>query len=207
MNRNRAAFLDKDGTLIENVPYNVAPDLIRLTPGAAEGLTLLHERGYRLIVVSNQPGVALGYFPESALEDVEDRLREILSEIGIPLEAFVYCPHHPGGIVAPYARACDCRKPAPGMIAGYASAHGIDLARSWLLGDILDDVEAGHRAGCRSVLIDNGNETEWVLTPEREPFFIAADLLQAARVISRIDAGASLLDPDRIPVAGGVHGR
>ncbi len=183
MNGARAVFLDKDGTLIENIPYNVAPERIRLAPGAEEGLTLLHEHGYRLIVVSNQSGVARGYFEESALAAIEDRLREILSGIGIPLAEFVYCPHHPEGVVATYAVTCDCRKPAPGMIVKSARAHGIDPARSWLVGDILDDVEAGRRAGCRTILLDNGDESEWVLSPDRQPHHKAADMAEAARII------------------------
>jgi histidinol-phosphate phosphatase family protein len=183
MNSDRAVFLDKDGTLIENVPYNVAPDLIRLTPGAGEGLALLHQRGYRLFVVSNQPGVAFGHFPESALAAVNDRLRELLAAHGITLSGFTYCPHHPHGRVAPYARVCDCRKPAAGMIVTAARMHGLDLTRCWLVGDILDDVEAGRRAGCRTILIDNGNETEWVLPPDRQPHHTATDLAQAAQII------------------------
>jgi histidinol-phosphate phosphatase family protein len=192
---DRAVFLDKDGTLIEDVPYNVDPALIRLGPGAREGLPLLHQRGYRLFVVSNQPGVAHGYFPESALAAVADRLRELLAGLGLPLAGFSYCPHHPNGQRAPFAVACDCRKPAPGMIARAAEAHGLDLARSWMVGDILDDIQAGRAAGCRTVLIDNGNETEWVLTPDRRPHHTAADLAEAARII--VDHDRS----DPVPVA------
>lgn len=183
MNGDRAVFLDKDGTLIEDIPYNVDPALIRLGPGAQEGLVLLHERGYRLVVVSNQSGVARGYFPESALAAVEDRLRELFAALGLTLAAFAYCPHHLDGRVARFAHACDCRKPAPGMILRAAAAHGLDLARSWLVGDILDDIQAGRTDGCRTVLIDNGNETEWVLTPGRRPHHTAADLAEAARII------------------------
>src|SRR5262245_36427310 len=95
----RAVFLDKDGTLIEDVPYNVDPGQIRLTPGAATGLRLLHERGFRLLIISNQSGVARGYFPEQALAAVEERLRELLAEVGVPLAGFYYCPHHPQGVV------------------------------------------------------------------------------------------------------------
>jgi histidinol-phosphate phosphatase family protein len=187
---NRAVFLDKDGTLVEDVPYNLAPELIRLTPGAEEALALLHERGFRLIVVTNQPGVALGYFRESALVAVHDRLRDLLAAHSIPLAAFLYCPHHPAGSVAPYAHDCDCRKPAAGMIVEAAKEHRLDLGRSWLVGDILDDIEAGRRAGCRTILLDNGNETEWVLTPDRRPHHTAAGLAQAARIIVAPDRDA-----------------
>jgi D-glycero-D-manno-heptose 1,7-bisphosphate phosphatase len=187
MTGNRAVFLDKDGTLIEDIAYNVDPELIRLAPGAEEGLCLLHDAGYRLFVVSNQSGVARGLFPESSLAAVGDRLRELLTRWGVPLAGFAYCPHHPEGTVERYARDCDCRKPAPGLIRRAADQHGFNLARSWLIGDILDDIEAGRRAGCRTILIDNGNETEWVLTAGRRPHRRAADLAAAARIIVSAD--------------------
>lgn len=180
---DRAVFLDKDGTLIENVPYNVDPALIRLMPGAGAGARALHRAGYRLIVISNQAGVARGYFPEAALVAVERRLRELLAAEGVPLAGFYYCPHHPAGTVADLAIACECRKPQPGLIRRAAGEHGIDVAASWMVGDILDDVEAGLRAGCRAVLLDNGHETEWVRSRWRWPDYTAPDLVAAARVI------------------------
>jgi len=203
MNGDRAVFLDKDGTLIEDIPYNVDPALIRLGPGAEEGLALWHERGYRLIVVSNQPGVAHGYFPESALAAVEDRLRELLTAIGVPLAGFSYCPHHPDGKVAALARACACRKPAPGMIVRAAEVQGIDLARSWLVGDILDDIQAGRSAGCRTVLLENGHETRWVLTPDRQPHHRVPDLAEAARVIVAHDRSRALAGDGELDARGG----
>src|SRR5579875_2452690 len=146
MASRRAVFLDKDGTIIENVPYNVDPALIRLAPGAEEGLERLHRAGYLLFVVSNQSGVARGYFPESALEGVAARLEELLAAFGVPLSGFAYCPHHPEALVEGYAVTCDCRKPEPGLILRMAAEHGIDLARSWMIGDILDDIQAGRAA-------------------------------------------------------------
>lgn len=179
----RAVFLDKDGTLIEDVPYNVDPDRIRFTPGALQGLFLLHTSGYKLFVVSNQSGVARGYFEEDALSGVEQRLRDILDANGIPLAGFYYCPHHPEGTVKAYSYECDCRKPAPGMILRAAQEHNIDLSRSWLVGDILNDIEAGRRAGCKTVLLDNGHETEWEVTRERMPHHLAGDLAEASLII------------------------
>src|SRR5690242_8865766 len=127
-NLNRAVFLDKDGTLIDDVPYNVDPSLVRLARGVAEGLPVLHGLGYRIIVVSNQSGVARGMFPEQALKPIEARLRELLAAVGVPLEGFYYCPHHPEGTDPRYALACDCRKPEPGLIERAATDHRIDLA-------------------------------------------------------------------------------
>jgi D-glycero-D-manno-heptose 1,7-bisphosphate phosphatase len=184
---NHAVFLDKDGTLIEDVPYNVNVKYIQLTPGAIEGLCLLQKAGYKLIVITNQSGIARGYFPESALITVEERLRRLLYQEGIYLEGFYYCPHHPDGVVSEFAIACECRKPAPGLLLRAACEHNIDLHSSWFIGDILNDVEAGHRAGCKTVLINNGNETEWDLSPIRIPDLIVTNLVDAAQMILSTD--------------------
>ncbi|HEX2267435.1 MAG TPA: HAD family hydrolase [Actinomycetota bacterium] len=178
-----AVFLDKDGTLVENVPYSADPVKMRLCPGAAEGIRMLGEAGFRLFVVSNQSGVARGHFGEHELVGVEARLRTLMGQAGVKLDAFYYCPHHPEGSVAEYSLACDCRKPEPGMILNAGRDHAIDLAGSWLIGDILDDVEAGRRAGCRTILIDNGHETEWRTSPDRTPDHVAANLIEAAEII------------------------
>ncbi len=183
----RAVFLDKDGTLIRDVPYNVDPASVRLLPGTGEGLARLHAAGYRLIVITNQSGVARGRFAIEALAGVEARLRELLGPFGVPLAGFYFCPHHPEGTVPAYTRSCECRKPGPGMIRRASADHGVDPARSWFIGDILHDIEAGHRAGCRAILIDNGHETEWDLTPARTPDGRAADLDEAARLILAAD--------------------
>lgn len=164
-----AIFLDKDGTLIEDVPYNVDPALIRLMPGVGEVLRSLQEAGFALVVVTNQSGVARGLFPESALGGVEARLRELLAEDGVTLAGFYACPHHPEGTVPEYAQDCDCRKPGPGLLRRAAGELNLDLDASWMVGDILNDIEAGRRAGCRAVLLDLGGETEWVPGPYRTP--------------------------------------
>ncbi len=178
-----AVFLDKDGTVIRDVPYNADPNLIQLAPGAAEGLASLAAAGYRLIVISNQSGVAHGHFDEAALVPVERRLRELLAEHGIELDGFYYCPHHPDAALERYRCRCECRKPAPGLVLRAAKEHQVDLSRSWFVGDILNDIEAGRRAGCRSALIDNGNETLWQFSPERMPDVFASDLAEAASMI------------------------
>src|SRR5262249_14510271 len=123
----RAVFLDKDGTLVEDVPYNADPARIRLAAGCAAGLRSLCAAGYRLFVVSNQSGVARGYFPEAALVDVERRLRDLLGELGVPLAGLYYCPHHPEGRVAECARRCECRKPEPGLLLRAAGDSRLDL--------------------------------------------------------------------------------
>jgi len=179
-----AVFLDKDGTLLDDVPYNIDPSLMRLAPGACEALTLLASQPFALFVISNQSGVALGKFQRAALKDVEAELVRMFAECGATLAGAYWCPHHPDGSVAPYATACDCRKPAPGLLLRAAREHRLDLARSWFIGDILDDVEAGNRAGCRTILLDNGHETEWIEGPQRVPNARAADLHEAARIVA-----------------------
>lgn len=191
MNPRKAIFLDKDGTLVNDVPYNVDPDLIVLSPNAAAGLRLFAELGYRLLVVSNQAGVARGYFEEGALDAVWRRLDELLAEQGVGIAGYYYCPHHAEGTVREYARVCACRKPLPGMLLSAAAGHGIDLAASWMVGDILHDIEAGRRAGCKTILIDNGNETEWLISPLRTPHLTAPDLLAAAQRVAVIDGSAA----------------
>src|SRR5687767_8859310 len=159
----KAVFIDKDGTLIPDLPYNVDTSLITLQEGAVEGLKLLQSAGFLLIIISNQAGVAYGYFKEADVLSVEEKLKELLSPEGVSLDGFFYCPHHPEGKVEAYSIKCSCRKPEAGMILKAAETFSIDLSRSWMIGDILNDVEAGHNAGCRSILIDNGNETEWIM--------------------------------------------
>ncbi len=192
-----AIFLDKDGTLIEDVPYNVDPALIRLYPDVPEALRRFRAAGYRLIVISNQAGVARGYFEESALAGVRETLYRLLAAEGVPLDGFYYCPHHPDGVVAGYAVSCQCRKPGPGMILRAAREHGVDLAGSWMIGDILNDVEAGSRAGCRTVLVDKGNETEWVAGAGRTPDLVVGTVLEAALRIAGDSSG-----PPRLLRAG-----
>jgi D,D-heptose 1,7-bisphosphate phosphatase len=180
--KKKAIFLDKDGTLIKDVPYNVDPDLVELVPGC-ERLKALQDLGYQLIVVSNQSGIALGYFTETRLMQAVDRMFQLLAERQVFPLAFYYCPHAVNGTVAPYALPCSCRKPQPGLILRAAADLGIDTSSSWMIGDILDDVEAGNRAGCQTILIDNGNETEWRVDDRREPHYVRTTLAEAARLI------------------------
>lgn len=184
----RAIFLDKDGTLVDDLPYNVDPRRMTLARGAGPALRLMGELGYHLFVVSNQAGVARGLFDEAALPPLFATLAVMLKHAGARLDGYYWCPHHPEGIVAAHALECGCRKPQPGMLLRAAREHDIDLTRSWMVGDILNDVEAGRRAGCRTVLIDNGNETEWLRSPLRMPDVTVPGLLEAARAIQQHDA-------------------
>jgi histidinol-phosphate phosphatase family protein len=171
-------FLDKDGTLVADVPYNADPARIRLLPGAGEAARALHAAGWRLAVVTNQSGVARGLFPESALAGVEARVRELLGEFGVPLAGFFYCPHHPDGVVPGYAIACGCRKPAPGLVLAAAERLVVDPRDCWAVGNSDCDIEAGRRAGCRTILIAP-SATE----PTAEPTARAVDLAAAAAIV------------------------
>jgi D-glycero-D-manno-heptose 1,7-bisphosphate phosphatase len=170
----RLVCLDKDGTLVIDEPYNVDPARIRPTPGARRAIRDLADAGFRLAVVSNQPGVALGHFAAEDLSAVGAWLSDFFADAGAQLDGFYVCPHADG---------CACRKPQPGLVAQALRDHGARSEASWMVGDILDDVEAGNRAGCRTALIENGNETEWLDGPMRHPTLTAPDLATAARRI------------------------
>jgi D-glycero-D-manno-heptose 1,7-bisphosphate phosphatase len=175
-----AVFIDKDGTLVHDVPPNVEVDRVRLRSDAGVALGRLQRQGYALVLVSNQPGVAQGLFDEAALAAAWERLALQLALYRVAFDGIYYCPHHPDGRDPRYARECDCRKPQAGLLHRAAAEHGLDLTRSWLIGDILDDIEAGRRAGCRTVMLDVGAETEWRRGPLREPDHTARGLAEAA---------------------------
>jgi HAD superfamily hydrolase (TIGR01662 family) len=179
----RAVIFDKDGTLIENVPYNADPRLVRLAPCAGDALRFLHGAGYRIMVASNQSGLARGYFDENALAATWARIEALAHAEGVGLDGFFYCPHHPEGSVPGWSIECGCRKPAPGLLLRAAYTAGIPAQRCWMVGDILDDIEAGRRAGMRTVLIENGNETEWRRGPQRWPDLVVSNLSEAALAI------------------------
>jgi len=163
----RAVFIDKDGTLVEDVPYNVDPTLLRFRAGALAALAALADAGFMLLLATNQSGLAQGFFTRVQFSRLQRALEERLqAEAGVHLLDVLVCPHAAGPGGAP---ACLCRKPAPGMLTRAARVHGLDLAASWMVGDTLDDVEAGRRAGSRAVLLDVGGETLWQRSPMRTP--------------------------------------
>jgi histidinol-phosphate phosphatase family protein len=179
----RAVFLDKDGTLVYDTSSDADPDRVELLPRVGAGLRRLQDAGYLLIVASNQPGVALGRFPASALTRIEARIDELLEPFGVMITAYCWCMHHPAGVRASGMLACACRKPRPGLLLDAAAVHGIALERSWMIGDVLDDVEAGARAGCGTVLVDRGNETRWRAGRVRTPRAIVYDFGDAVSFV------------------------
>jgi histidinol-phosphate phosphatase family protein len=176
----RAVFIDKDGTLIENRPHNVDPRRVVFPQGSFAALQRLAAAGYLIVVVSNQPGIALRRFDRAALDALAHWLKERLADAGVALAGFYACPHAPPATGMP---ACNCRKPNPGLLLRAAQELNIALDQSWMIGDILDDVEAGQRAGCRTVLLDVGNETEWQQGTHRTPTLRARTLAEAALLI------------------------
>jgi D-glycero-D-manno-heptose 1,7-bisphosphate phosphatase len=147
---SKAAFLDRDGTIHRDVHYLRHPEDIELFEGTADAIAALKAEGFRVIVVTNQSGVARGYFEEAALAVIHQALGERLREAnpGAVIDDFYYCPHHPEGTIERYARICDCRKPAPGLFVRAATEHDLDLTQSFCVGDKARDVEAGLDAGC-----------------------------------------------------------
>jgi D-glycero-D-manno-heptose 1,7-bisphosphate phosphatase len=181
----KAVFIDKDGTLIKNIPYNIDPGKIEFEADAIASLQMLQACGYQLILVSNQPGIALAYFSEEDVKELFKYLEYRLQLQGVQLNSYYYCPHYAHGVLEPYAKACYCRKPMPGMLLKAAMELDIDLELSWMIGDILDDTEAGNRAGCKTILLNNGNETEWMLTHNRQPSYICKSWKDAAGIIAQ----------------------
>ena len=151
-----AMLLDRDGVVIEEVHYLGDPSQVRLLPGAAAAIARLNRAGVAVVVVTNQAGVARGYFPESRVAEVHRRLDELLAAEGARVDRYYYCPHHPKAELPQYRIDCACRKPQPGMLQAAARELGLDLRRSWMVGDKLSDLETGLAAGCRVVLVRTG---------------------------------------------------
>ncbi len=182
MEAERAVLLDRDGVLIADVGHLTSPDQIRVLPRVPEALRRLRAAGWRLIVATNQSVVARGRITEEQLREIHRVLLEALRAQGAEIDAVYYCPHHPEGAVAEYRRVCDCRKPCPGMLLRAAQEWRLDLSRSVVVGDAPSDVEAGRRAGCRTVLIvgaDPAGARRGAPAPAA-PDHVARDLWEAA---------------------------
>lgn len=180
-----AVFLDRDGTIVEDVDYLTRPDQLRLIPGAAAAIRTINQMGYAAVIVTNQSAVARGMLSENALAGVHDRLREMLAAEGAHIDGIYYCPHLPDGNVAQYARTCDCRKPAPGMLLQAARDLGLDLTASVMIGDSLRDLEAGKAAGCRQLILVKTGQGSMAAGQAGSGDIIVDDLPAAIALLTR----------------------
>ena len=183
----KAVFLDRDNTIIDDPGYLADRGAVKLLPGADLAIRSLAKAGYKIIVVTNQSGVAKGLITEEALKAIHAEMCHQLSSRGAHLDAIYYCPYHPEGTVEPYAADSDLRKPSPGMLLKGARELDIDLRQSWMVGDSSRDVEAGQRAGCRTVRVRTHatRMTGEAIIDDVQPDFTARNLADAARVILR----------------------
>jgi D-glycero-D-manno-heptose 1,7-bisphosphate phosphatase len=184
---HRAVFLDRDGTVNEEVGYlrNLAD--LRLIPGAGAAIKRLNDAGLKVVLVTNQSGVARGYFPESLVQEAHERLDRMLRREGARIDAVYYCPHHPTAGNSSYTVVCDCRKPGTGLIDRAAREHNIDVKNSYMIGDKWIDVELGQRAGSHSILVQSGfaPDDPGNVRPKnlRDPDFIADTITDAVEWI------------------------
>jgi len=152
-----AVFVDRDGVLIEEVSYLSSMNHLALFPWTADSIRALNRAGLPVIVVTNQSGIARGFFTGAFVDEVHREISARLAAGGARIDAYYYCPHHPDGSVAEFARACECRKPRPGLIERAASDLDLDPARSFVVGDKWSDVDLAHAAGARGVLVRTGH--------------------------------------------------
>lgn len=187
MKKKIAVFLDRDGTVSEEVDYLDNADMLRLLPRAAEAIRLINESGLLAVIVTNQSGIARGYFTEAVLNEIHNRMELLLKAEGAHVNGIYYCPHHPEVGLPEYVLDCDCRKPRTGMIARAAEDLKIDVRSSYVVGDKIIDIELAHKAGARGILVMTGYGREEVksLGSDRKawPDHIADDLYDAVKWI------------------------
>jgi D-glycero-D-manno-heptose 1,7-bisphosphate phosphatase len=189
--KRRAVFIDRDGTISEEIGYVNHPSRYRVFAYSAEAVRLLNEAGWLAILVTNQAGVARGYFTEELIGEVHEVLKRELSERGAQLDAIYYCAHHPSVGESPYRFDCDCRKPKPGLIRRAAADFDIDLKQSWMVGDRYSDIELARNAEVHPAFVLSGyGRGEWEYqraTWKHDPELVAEDLLEAVKKIVTSD--------------------
>lgn len=173
---NRAVFLDRDGTIAEDVGYCSSPETFKLFPDASRALKLLNKHNFKVILITNQSGIGRGYFTEEALARIHDKMMDDFARLKVHVDGVYYCPHHPDD-------NCDCRKPKPKLVLQAAREHDIDLKSSFMVGDLPKDVELGKAAGCRTILINAQPPQDESVTPDA----VVPDLLEAAKMILKLD--------------------
>lgn len=182
---NKAIFLDRDDTIIEDPGYINDPDQVKLLDGVPKALTDLRDMGYKLIIVSNQSAVARGIITEQVLAKIHERLKQLLAEKDACIDRIYYCPYHIEGTVEKYRKQSDLRKPNPGMLLTAAREMDIDLTQSWMVGDSIHDVQAGLRAGCRTIMIDNPTHETRIQPGRPRPDFRAVNIKEAVNIVKK----------------------
>jgi D,D-heptose 1,7-bisphosphate phosphatase len=187
---DKAVFLNRDNTLIEDPGYINDPEQVKLLDGVPEALIQLKALGYKLIVATNQSAVAHGIITVKVLGEIHDRLKQLLADKNAFLDGIYYCPYHPEGVVPTYSRESDCRKPSPGMLLKAADEMDIDLGKSWCIGNSSRDVEAGLRAGCKTILIDLPPSRQKQISPSFSPAaatpdYKAVNIKEAVNIIKK----------------------
>ncbi|MFH1146436.1 MAG: HAD family hydrolase [Pseudomonadota bacterium] len=183
---NIGVFIDRDGTINEEMGYINHISRFRIFPFAIEAISLLNKAGLKVVVVSNQSGPARGYFPEELIGQVNDKMVRTLNENGAHLDGIYYCPHHKDAIVPEYKVICNCRKPKTGLLSKAAQELDIEISRSYIVGDRFVDVELARNASAKAILVLSGygkGELEYKSSGQAAPDFIAEDLLHAAKWI------------------------
>ena len=182
---NKAIFLDRDGTLIQDPGYLSDPDQVELLGGVAEALVEFKALGYQLIVVSNQSAVARGIVTEKVLGQIHSRLKQLLAEKGAYLDQIYYCPYHPDGVIPKYRKEDGLRKPNPGMLLLAADEMDIDLSQSWIIGNSSRDVDAGLRANCKTILLDSPTHDKVIEPGQAKPDYRAVNMKEAINIIKK----------------------
>jgi len=189
MKKNIAVFLDRDGTINEEVGYLDREDKLKILPAAFEAVRLVNQNGFKAVVVSNQSGIARGLFTEDFVRTINNRIAAAMVEKGAVIDRFYYCPHHPSEGLDPYRKICNCRKPEPGLLLQAAADLNLDLSGSYMIGDHLRDIETARRAGAKGILVMTGHGPDQLqsaeITSANRPDDIAPDILEAVRWILR----------------------
>lgn len=185
MKKVAAVFLDRDGTINEEVGYLDSIEKLRVLPEAFEAVRLINQAGLKTVVITNQSGIGRGYFDEGFVGRVHEEMRHLFHKEGTVIDGFYYCPHHPTEGMGQYRQVCSCRKPEPGLLLKAAEDLDIDLSKSYMIGDTPKDVEVGQRAGAKGILVRTGHGKVADLGSTCCPDYIARDILGAVRWLLR----------------------
>ncbi|MHC5083298.1 MAG: HAD-IIIA family hydrolase [Planctomycetota bacterium] len=184
---HKAIFFDRDDTLLDDPGYIKHPDQVKLLGGAAEAVKQLRKMGYKIVIITNQSGVARGYVTEEGLSKIHQKLKTLLADEGATIDGIYYCPYHPDGVVKDFSMESNLRKPNAGMLFQAAEEMNIDLKQSWKIGDTYRDIKAGKTAGCRTILVDVPGKIREKQPGDVEPDRKAVNLREAVNIIRMVE--------------------